>query len=49
MREQSEKGEHEHSADPNKEVPRHFGIVNLFLVHALKLARSGSEDIGLTW
>jgi hypothetical protein len=49
MGQQREQRKHEHSADPDQEVPRHLGIVNLFLLHALKLARSRSEDIGLTW
>ncbi len=49
MRQQSEKRKHEHTAYPDQEVPRHLRIVNLFLVHALKLARFGGfEDIGLT-
>jgi hypothetical protein len=45
---QSEKRKHEHPAYPDQEVPRHLGVVNLFLVHALKLARREPEDIGLT-
>ena len=49
MRQQCEKGEHENSAYPDQEVPRHLGIVNLFLVHVPKLARSVVEEIGLTW
>jgi hypothetical protein len=49
MRQQCEKRKHEHTAYPDQEVPRHLGIVNLFLVHDFKLARSGLGDIGLAW
>ena len=48
VRQQSEKRKHEHSAYPDQEVPRHLGIVNLFLVHILNLACTEPEDIGLT-
>jgi hypothetical protein len=33
MSQQCEKQQHEYSANPDKEVQCHFGVIDLFLVH----------------
>ena len=34
VRQEREQQQHEYSANPDEEVPRHSGVVDLFLVHA---------------
>jgi hypothetical protein len=46
MGQQGKQGEHEDATHPDQEVQRHPGIVDLFLVHAVTLARAVAGNIG---
>ena len=46
MREKGEEQQHKNPANPDEKVQRHFGIVNLFLIHTSNLAPASSVYIG---
>jgi hypothetical protein len=45
MRQKGEQRQHKYSANPDQKIPRHLGIVNLFLVHALQPSHAAGRGI----